>query len=87
MTIDGLKCNDFTELITEYMEGTLSPESEAACAAHVEACPHCSAYLQQMRQTIRVLGSIIDETVTPEIRQQLMDRFRGWADLTPNPLP
>ena len=95
---DDLTCQGFTELITDYLEGALPDGLAASCAVHVSNCPHCTAYLEQMRQTIRVLGAIIDETVSVEARRQLIARFKNWAaptgggvpvgeDRTTNPLP
>jgi hypothetical protein len=43
------------------------------------SCPPCRAYLEQMRQTIRLLGSIPEETVSPDAQEALVAAFRGWT--------
>src|SRR5690242_7221924 len=54
-------CRNFVEDVTAYLEGTLSEASSALVDAHLADCPHCRAYLDQMRQTVRVLGRLDGE--------------------------
>ena len=56
-------CQDFVELVTEYLERALAPPLQAACDAHLDECPPCRIYLEQMRQTIELLGRCLDESV------------------------
>ena len=74
-----LACQDFVELVTAYIEKQIPPEILAQCDGHLENCPPCRIYLEQMRQTILLLGRCLEETVEPVARQRLLDRFR---DLT-----
>jgi anti-sigma factor RsiW len=67
------------ELVTEYFEGALSPSDRSRFEEHVMSCPPCRAYLEQMRQTIRLLGSIPEETVSPDAQEALVAAFRGWT--------
>jgi anti-sigma factor RsiW len=67
------------ELVTEYFEGALSPSDRSRFEEHVMSCPPCRAYLEQMRQTIRLLGSIPEETVSPDAEEALVAAFRGWT--------
>jgi anti-sigma factor RsiW len=75
---DFLTCRELIELITEYFEGTLSPPERSRFEEHVMSCPPCRAYLEQMQQTIRLLGSIPEETVSPDAEEALIGAFRGW---------
>jgi len=45
---------------------------------HVESCKGCRIYLEQMRETIRVTGTLNPEQVTPEAEAALLAAFRGW---------
>jgi hypothetical protein len=74
-----LACQDFVELVTAYIEQHIPPEILAQCDGHLADCPPCRIYLEQMRQTIQLLGRCLDETVEPAAKQRLLDRFR---DLT-----
>jgi anti-sigma factor RsiW len=71
-------CRELVELVTEYFEGALSSAERSRFEEHVMSCPPCRAYLEQMRQTIRLLGRIPEETVPPDAEEALVAAFRGW---------
>lgn len=75
---EDLSCQELTEVITEYLEGTLSTAERLRFEAHLEQCPGCRAYLEQMRQTIRLTGKLTEAAVEPPARQALLDAFRDW---------
>jgi hypothetical protein len=66
------------ELVTEYIEGMMSPRLRAIFEAHLNVCPGCTAYLDQIRQTISVLGKLTEETIAPQARDELLQVFRDW---------
>jgi anti-sigma factor RsiW len=78
MSSDHLTCRELVELVTEYFEGTLSPRARERFEEHIISCPPCGAHLEQMRQTLRLLGSIPEETVPPDVEEALVAAFRGW---------
>lgn len=78
MSDDTLTCAQFVELVTDYLEGSLDPETEDRFGRHVLECPGCDAYLDQFRETIRAIGRIEPETVDPVALARLLDAFRGW---------
>lgn len=67
------------ELVTAYFDGALAQGDHARFEAHLPACPACIRYLQQMRETIRLTGSLHEEQVSPEARERLLGAFRGWS--------
>lgn len=71
-------CRELVEVVTDYLEGALSPEDRARFDAHLEDCEGCAAHLRQMRTTIRVLGSLSETAIPPAARDELLDAFRGW---------
>ena len=73
-----MNCRQLVELVTEYFEGALAPEECSRFEEHVMSCPPCRAYLAQMRETMRLLGSIPEETVPPTTEQTLIAAFRDW---------
>jgi anti-sigma factor RsiW len=75
-----MTCRELVEVITEYLEGALPAEDRARFDAHIAACDGCTAYLDQMRQTIRALGHLPPESLSPEAERALLDAFRGWRD-------
>jgi anti-sigma factor RsiW len=73
-----LPCRELVELVTDYLEGRLPPLDRARFEAHLADCEYCETYLEQMRQTIRVLGRLPEESLSPEARATLLSTFRHW---------
>lgn len=73
-----MSCQELVELVTEYFEGTLPPAEWERFEAHLGACSGCTNYLQQMRQTIQVLGKLTEETIAPQTRAELLQIFKNW---------
>jgi anti-sigma factor RsiW len=71
-------CQDLVELITDYLEDALDADTRAAFEAHLRTCPHCVAYLEQMRETIRLTGRLRAEKLDPAEREELLRLFREW---------
>jgi anti-sigma factor RsiW len=72
-----ISCQDVVEVVTEYLEGRMSPEDVAIFEAHLELCDGCKWYLEQMRITIAAVGRIDEADVPDEMRTTLMDAFRA----------
>jgi len=69
-------CREFVELVTEHLEGTLSPHLEQAIASHLELCDPCVEYLDQMRGTVGLLRTLPTESLPPVTRNQLLAVFQ-----------
>jgi anti-sigma factor RsiW len=67
------------ELVTDYLEDRLPPAERSRFEAHVALCGGCQAYLEQFRATIRALGSLPEESLSPATRESLLGAFRGWS--------
>ena len=76
-----LPCRELVELVTDYLEDRLSPIGRARFEAHLTECEACRTYLEQFRETIRVLGRLPEESLSPEAREALLTAFRGWSRL------
>jgi anti-sigma factor RsiW len=50
-----MTCQELVELVTDYLEGALSPDDAARFEAHVAACVGCEIYVAQIRMTIAVM--------------------------------
>ncbi|NUR07451.1 MAG: anti-sigma factor [Nocardioidaceae bacterium] len=74
-----MTCEEFVELVTAYLEGTLTPAQRAAFEEHLEVCPGCDTYLDQIRATIDVLGAVPPESLHGTARQRLLDAFSDWS--------
>ncbi|MGZ8762924.1 MAG: anti-sigma factor family protein [Acidimicrobiia bacterium] len=74
----SIPCNEFVEIVTDYLDGALAPDLATGIDAHLEECPGCASVLEQFRETIRQAGRlcIADvETVDPDLRESLMEAF------------
>jgi anti-sigma factor RsiW len=78
LTSRPLRCRELVELVTDYLEGALDRRTRRRFEAHLSGCPHCTAYLEQIRQTIRLTGRLREESLDPRIRQELLAAFRDW---------
>jgi anti-sigma factor RsiW len=76
--VEQLSCQELVELVTDYLEGGLSPEESARFEAHIGICDGCNVYLEQMRQTIEVSGRVTADALAPEAERRLLEAFRGW---------
>lgn len=70
-----IACREFVELVTEYQEGALAPDVEAAVRAHLALCDHCAEYLAQMRRTSEALRDVPPPTLPPHVRAELLEVF------------
>jgi len=78
MTDHPLTCKELVELVTEYLENTLPPGERMRFEDHLKGCSGCRTYLEQMRQTIQVVGYLSEDSIAPETQNQLLSVFRNW---------
>lgn len=74
---DDLPCQDFVELTTAYLERALPTALRESFEAHVELCPGCRLYLEQVRLTVRALRQPPSEGLPNPIKEALLRIFRG----------
>jgi anti-sigma factor RsiW len=75
---DDLPCQELVELVTDYLEGRLPAAERRRFEAHLSLCSGCRTYLEQMRQTLRALGRLPEDSIAPEAKERLLELFRGW---------
>ena len=72
-----MTCQEFVELVTEYLEGALTEERRAELHAHIDECGGCTLYLQQMRTTIAALATLPPGNGFLESREAALEAFRA----------
>jgi anti-sigma factor RsiW len=77
-TIEQLSCQDLVELVTEYLEGALSPEDRDRFDSHIAACDGCRRYIEQIRVTVALSGRLTPEQLDPAAEAALLGAFRDW---------
>ena len=76
----ALACDEVVELVSGYIEGTLSGGERRRFERHLAGCPNCTEYLAQMRETIRLTGRLVPEDLSPQMREEFGELFRRWRD-------
>jgi anti-sigma factor RsiW len=78
LLVREIACQELVELVTAYFDGSLSWRERRRFRAHIRGCPHCTAYVEQMRQVIEATGRLTEEDIEPRAREELLEAFRGW---------
>ena len=73
-----LACQQAVELVTDYIEGYMSRADRRRFEAHLSSCPHCTAYLAQMRSTIQITGRLRSEELPTEVIDELISLHSQW---------
>ena len=76
--IAHLSCREVVELVTAYLEGALSLGDRMRFENHLSACDGCTMYLEQMRRTIELTGTLRIDDVPPDVVSKLVHAFRDW---------
>ena len=80
-TSQDLTCKEIVELVTEYLERALPEDTREAFEEHLGRCNGCVDYLEFLRETIRLVGTLRDESLPPDVRDELILAFRRSAAL------
>jgi anti-sigma factor RsiW len=78
-----MRCKDLVEVITDYLEGALSPRDTLRFEEHLAVCEGCRNYLEQMHATIRLAGALKTDSIPDGVREQLLSAFRDWKQGRP----
>ena len=82
LTPTRLLCQQAVELMSDYLDGSLSRRDRKRLERHLAGCDACSAYLEQMRVTIVASGVVVADDLTPEVLETLTDLFRRFHEET-----
>jgi len=78
--VKDIVCQEAVELMSDYLDGSLSRRRRRRLERHLRACDACSAYLEQMRATIAATGQVGPEDLDPEALDGLVDLFRRFRE-------
>jgi anti-sigma factor RsiW len=78
MSVPELTCQELVEVVTDYLEGRMPAERRLLFEEHLAFCDGCQTYLEQMQETIRLTGTLMEEDLRPEARDALLGVFRDW---------
>jgi predicted anti-sigma-YlaC factor YlaD len=77
-TAKEMPCRELVELVTDYLDESLSRRDRKRFEAHIAGCPLCRLYMEQMRTTIRTMGRLTEDSLSPEMLSELQHVFRDW---------
>ena len=78
-----LSCDEVVRLVSDYLEGALTRAEAVRFEAHIVVCDGCAAYLDQMRETIRLVGEVPERSVPDATWNRLRSVFRYWKQSGP----
>lgn len=64
----GCTCKGASAFLMDYVEGRLDAETAAKFEEHLDICPNCSMYLDQYRETIKLVKELEPPPVPPELQ-------------------
>jgi anti-sigma factor RsiW len=73
-----MTCRQLVELVSDYHEDRLDPDERERFEDHLGLCQDCREYVEQMRLTLRALGRLPEESLSPAARDGLLEAFRTW---------
>ena len=75
---NDMSCKELVELVTDYLEGALSPADQRRFELHLSKCEGCKLYIDQIRLTIKAAGQLTEDSIDPAIKNELLAAFRDW---------
>ncbi len=79
MSYEDLPCEQFVELVTDYLEGALEAERRVVFEWHLAFCEPCVDYMSQYRSAVVAAAELgADEGDVPDpVMGRLLDVFRS----------
>ena len=74
----ALTCQEMVEVVTDYLEGSLGWRDRRRVAKHLAHCTACARYVEQMRETLTLLGTVPVDTLSDEAQSALLNAFRNF---------
>ncbi|WP_051324804.1 anti-sigma factor family protein [Candidatus Solirubrobacter pratensis] len=79
MTDAGLRCIEVVELVSAYIDDELDPQTRRRVEEHLELCPPCRVYVEQVRETVLTLGELPAGALSDQAVSELEAAFRAFS--------
>jgi anti-sigma factor RsiW len=76
--VEATSCQELVELVTDFLEGALSPADLRRFEEHLSDCHGCNEYLAQFKRMIELARAVTPGDLTPEAESALLAVFRSW---------
>jgi anti-sigma factor RsiW len=79
-----ISCRELVEIVTDYLDGALSPHDVQRLEKHIEVCGPCADYIEQVRSTARMAAEVaaVELERRPD-RDALLAAFRDFKRSRP----
>lgn len=74
-----LSCRELVELVTDFLEGALSPVRHDELLDHLHECDDCLRYLGQLETTRHLLAGLPTGPLPEAERRALLAAYRSWC--------
>ena len=71
-----MDCYEAIDLMGDALENTLAVQARSGLEEHLEECPACRNYYEQLQLTCRALRNLPSDPATSSQRSDLIVRFR-----------
>ncbi len=71
-----LTCKKLVENGSEYLEGDMSRWQRFKFKMHLFMCTHCKRYIEQLKQTISMIGISPKQAPSEELHQKLAKEYQ-----------
>ncbi len=82
-TTEEMTCQELVELVTDYLEGALDRPDHMRFEEHLQGCPHCVDYVEQIKIVAGTLRGFDEMQLPDEMRDRLVAAFRGFKRAGP----
>lgn len=82
-----VSCQEWVELVTAYLDGSLPKRMHRAIDDHLAMCAPCLEYLEQMQRTVDVVGAIGADEAPPGELLDLLEHALDDYDRGDEPHP
>ena len=72
----GVECREIVDLLADYLDGSLPPDTARALKTHLEGCSPCIVFVNTYRGTINAARKIREVEIPPELRDRLISFLR-----------
>ena len=72
-------CEEITDLVFDYLDGTLGAGVKRDFQQHLRLCPDCEAFLNTYRKTVTMTRSLRVEDMPATVRNSIADFLRKRA--------
>ena len=60
-----MSCNEIDDLLSDLLDGELTPEARGAVELHLKSCEACAASYKQLKRTVRFVRANSDAPLAP----------------------